>query len=203
MRSIRRSLSLAAVLMLVPAALVLSQPAPPRITGFRADAARAELDREAAVAAAVRPDSLRRHLRILTAEPHVAGTPADKATAEYVRQRMAAYGWDARIEAFPVYLNYPAEVRVDMVEPARETLAVRERGVPWDKDAYGGGAFDAFHGYGASGEVTAPVVYANYGDVDDLKKLALASEKVTEMLNGKQVRKVIVVPKKLVNVVIS
>jgi len=183
MRSIRRSLPLAAVLALVPAALVLSQPAPPRlpeslpvqppaITGFRTDAVPAELNREAAVASALRPDSLRRHLRILTAEPHVAGTPADKATAEYVRQRLAAYGWDARIEVFPVYLNYPAEVRVDLVEPARETLAVRERGVEWDKDAYGGGAFDAFHGYAASGEVTAPVVYANYGDVDDLKKLA-------------------------------
>jgi N-acetylated-alpha-linked acidic dipeptidase len=182
MRFIPRSLPLAAVLALVPAALALSQPPPPigmplptkppAITGFRTDAVTAELSREAAVASTLRPDSLRRHLRILTAEPHVAGTPADKATAEYVRQRLAAYGWDARIETFPVYLNYPAEVRVDLVEPARETLAVRERGVPWDKDAYGGAAFDAFHGYAASGEVTAPVVYANYGDVDDLKKLA-------------------------------
>ena len=34
--------------------------------------------------------------------------------------------------------------------------------------------FDAFHGYSASGDVTAQVVYANYGDVDDLAKLAAA-----------------------------
>ena len=145
---------------------------PPKVTGFSPAGAIDELNREAAAALIPKPDSLRRHLRVLTAEPHVAGTPADRATAEYVRDRLLAYGWDAKIEEIPVYLNYPVESRLELVEPARETLATRERGVPWDKDAYGGAAFDAFHGYSASGDVTAPVVYANYGDVDDLKKLA-------------------------------
>src|SRR6185436_6877020 len=45
-------------------------------------------------------------------------------------------------------------------------------GLEWDRTAYDKEAFGAFHGYGASGEVEADVVYANYGDVDDLKKLA-------------------------------
>jgi N-acetylated-alpha-linked acidic dipeptidase len=144
----------------------------PHLTGFAPGSARAEIERELAVDRVLKPDTLRRHLRILTATPHVAGTPADRATAEYVRDRLAAYGWSARIEEIPVYLNYPVASRLELVTPARETLAVRERGVPWDKDAYGAAAFDAFHGYSASGEVTAEVVYANYGDVDDLKKLA-------------------------------
>lgn len=146
--------------------------APARITGFRAVDAEAERAREAQVAATIRPDTLRRHLRLLTEEPHVAGTPADLKTAEYVRDRLAAYGWDARIEAVPVYLNYPGEARLELVEPTHEPLALREQGAAWDKDAFDEGAFTAFHGYGAAGEVTAPVVYANYGDVDDLKKLA-------------------------------
>ena len=48
-------------------------------------------------------------------------------------------------------------------------------------------------------KLTVPV-----GATDELlKQLALASEKVAEALDGKQVRKVILVPGKLVNVVIS
>ncbi len=143
----------------------------PTISGFRAADAAAERAREASIVAAIRPDTLRRHLRILTEVPHVAGTPADRATAEYVRNRLAAYGWDAKIEELPIYFNWPTESRLEMVEPIRQVLATREAGQPWDKDAYDGATFDAFHGYGASGDVTAPVVYANYGDVDDLKKL--------------------------------
>jgi N-acetylated-alpha-linked acidic dipeptidase len=147
---------------------------PAGLTGFDAAGAAAELAREAAAAALLRPDSLRRHLRILTAEPHVAGTPADRATAEYVRQRLAAYGWDAQIVEIPVWINYPKLSRLALVEPVQEKLAVRETGVPWDKDATAGAVFDAFHGYSASGDVTGAVVYANYGDVDDFGKLAAA-----------------------------
>jgi N-acetylated-alpha-linked acidic dipeptidase len=145
---------------------------PVRITGFRASEVEAERAREARVAATIRPDTLRRHLRLLTEEPHVAGTPADLRTAEYVRQRLEAYGWDARIEAVPVYLNYPRETRLELVEPTHEPLATCEQGTVWDKDASDEATFGAFHGYAAAGEVTAPVVYANYGDMDDLKKLA-------------------------------
>jgi N-acetylated-alpha-linked acidic dipeptidase len=148
--------------------------APTGLTGFDAAGAASELAREAAMSAQLRPDTLRRHLRILTEEPHVAGTPADRATAEYVRQRLAAYGWDARIVEIPVWLNYPVGSQLELVEPTREPLAVRETGVMWDKDAYAGNVFDAFHGYSATGDVTGQVVYANYGDVLDFNALAAA-----------------------------
>ena len=145
---------------------------PSGLTGFDATGAAAELAREASMAALMRPDTLRRHLRILTEEPHVAGTPADRATADYVRQRLTAYGWDAQIVEIPVWINYPKLSRLDIVEPVQQKLAVRETGVAWDKDATASGVFDAFHGYSATGDVTGQVVYANYGDVDDFAKLA-------------------------------
>ncbi|MEQ1832433.1 MAG: hypothetical protein ABL977_05200, partial [Candidatus Eisenbacteria bacterium] len=147
-----------------------AQP-PAGITGFDAAGAAAELAREAALVATLRPDTLRRHLRILTEEPHVAGTPADRATAEYVRQRLAAYGWDAQIVEIPVWINYPRSTTLELVEPVQEKLAVRETGTQWDKDAFAGSVFDAFHGYSASGDVSAQVVYANYGDVEDFNRL--------------------------------
>lgn len=145
--------------------------APVGITGFAPDSLAAQLAREARAARVIRPDSLRRHLRILTEEPHVAGTPADRATAEYVRQRLESYGWDAKLVEIPVWINYPKATELELLEPTRETLAVREQGLPGNKDAFSSSVFDGFHGYAASGEVQAQVVYANYGDVDDFRAL--------------------------------
>jgi N-acetylated-alpha-linked acidic dipeptidase len=171
-RSLAAALAVGAILLVAGAPASAPERAP--ITGFRPADSEAERARESDLECMIRPDTLRRHLRVLTEEPHVAGTPADRATAEYVLQRLKSYGWDAHLETVPVYLNYPAEVKLEMTEPdsARSALALREGGALWDKDAFDHGAFDAFHGYGASGEATAQVVYANYGDVDDLKKLA-------------------------------
>jgi len=174
-----------ALLLVLPVSLMAAAPParaqdapggqhpPVGLSGFAPDSVAGELAREARAAAVIRPDSLRRDLRLLTEEPHVAGTPGDRANAELVRARLAAYGWDARIVEIPVWLNYPRSVHVELVEPAPGgALAVRERGLPGDKDSHSAGVFDAFHGYGASGDVTAQVVYANYGDVDDFARLA-------------------------------
>src|SRR5205085_2917345 len=144
----------------------------PRLTGFAPADEPHELAHEAAAAAMLRPDTLRKHLRILTGRPHVAGTPADHATAEYVRARLAAYGWDTRIEEIPVWLNYPTEVSLELVAPRHESLSLREQGVAWDKDGWSSDAFGAFHGYSPSGEAEGEVVYANYGDIEDFRKLA-------------------------------
>ena len=159
------------LVMLVLLSLAVRAGAAP-ISGFRPADADSERSREARLAMMMRPDSLQRNLRVLTEEPHVAGTPGDRATAEMVLERFKRYGWDARIEAVPVYLNYPTKSDLELLEPRREELSLREHGAIWDKDAYDSTAFEGFHGYGAAGEVTAQVVYANYGDVEDFQKLA-------------------------------
>src|SRR5262249_28526863 len=58
------------------------------------------------------PVSAERHMKILAAEPHVAGTPEDYKTAQYVAQRFREAGLDTSIVEYKVWLNYPAEVSV-------------------------------------------------------------------------------------------
>jgi len=41
----------------------------------------------------------------------------DKATAEYVAQKFRAAGLDTEIVQYKVWLNYPAEISVDMTAP--------------------------------------------------------------------------------------
>ena len=66
------------------------------------------------------PDSklAEEHLRILTKAPHMAGTVEDKATADYVAQKFREAGLDTEIVEYKVWMNYPAEISVDLTAPA-------------------------------------------------------------------------------------
>ena len=121
------------------------------------------------------PASAREHLRKLTAEPHIAGTPEDYATAVYVRDQMRSFGLSAELKEYQVWLNYPkSDPVVELIAPRRERLSVREAVLRDDPDSASRKITPLFNGYAASGDVTAPLVYANYGLPPDYDALAKA-----------------------------
>jgi N-acetylated-alpha-linked acidic dipeptidase len=117
------------------------------------------------------PDSARRHLRVYTEEPHMAGTEQDHQTALYTRDRMREYGINANIVEYYVWLPYPKEISVEMIAPTPFKATLVEEGVPEDKDSYDTHATPIFNAYSASADVTAQLVYVNYGVPADYKKL--------------------------------
>ena len=147
-----------------------SSSAAPAIFGFR-DAA-AEQSTESRFLAV--PDSrlAEEHLRILTKVPHMAGTVEDRATADYVAQKFRSAGLDTQIVEYKVWMNYPAEIRVDMTAPAGIEMhgPTRERvdGDPYQDDPR---VVMPFNGMSPSGDAEAEVVYANYGTPEDFEKL--------------------------------
>lgn len=142
-----------------------------RLLGF-SESARAEYLRLEDLAAKVpMPARARELLRVLTEEPHVAGTPQDYDTAVYVRDRLRDLGIDAELVEYRVLLNYPTQVAARMTLPKEAPIPLREPGDVRDKDSFSHSAFPAFHGYGASGKAAGQVVYVNYGRPDDFKKL--------------------------------
>ncbi len=144
--------------------------APTSITGYR-DAS-TELSAEKTFLAAPSAELAKEHLRILTAAPHVAGSPEDKKTAEYVLQKYKEAGLDAYIQEYKIWMNLPAEIHVDVVAPegvvmhgpSREQVSAD----PYQDDPR---VVTAYNAYSPSGDVTADVVYANYGRPEDFKKL--------------------------------
>jgi N-acetylated-alpha-linked acidic dipeptidase len=144
------------------------------IDGFAGDAAVAERHWEEVFLSAPAPSAAREHLRQLTLEPHVAGTKEDYATAVYVRDQMRSFGLAAELKEYQVWLPYPkAPPVVELIAPRRESLPVREAVLPDDPTSSNPKITPLFNGYSASGDVTAPLVYANYGlpgDYDELKK---------------------------------
>src|SRR5687768_929178 len=157
--------------------LLLASPlaaAQTAIDGFSAERAQAQRRWEERFRAVPTPNSAREHLRILTREPHIAGTKADYDTAIYVRDQLRSYGIAAELEEYEVWLNYPNSPSiVELIASRRQRLNIQEPVVAGDPSSSHPNITPLFNGYAASGDVTAPVVYANYGlpnDYDDLKK---------------------------------
>ena len=144
------------------------------IDGFSAERAVAQRRWEEQFRAVPSPKSAREHLRILTLDPHIAGSKEDYATAVYVRDQLRSYGIAAELRQYDVYLNYPNTPPVlELITNKRQKLSVTEAAVPGDPTSTHPKIPPLFNGYSASGDVTAPVVYANYGlppDYEELKK---------------------------------
>lgn len=100
--------------------------------------------------------------KILTAEPHVAGSAGDRRTAEYVLKQFRSYGLDAEIEEFKVLDSEPREIKFQLLDPEKFSGPHPEY-VAEDPASTDHRASVAFNAYSGSGDVTSEVVYANYG----------------------------------------
>ena len=159
-----------------------AQPLGPvsEIFGFRDSAAESAIEARFLSA----PDSklAEVHLRILTQAPHMAGTVEDRQTADYVAQKFRDAGLDTEIVEYKVWMNYPAKISVDMTAPAGVSMHGPERehvqGDPFQDDSR---IVEPFSSMSPSGDVTADVVYANYGTPEDFEQL----QKLKVDLRGK------------------
>jgi N-acetylated-alpha-linked acidic dipeptidase len=160
-----------------PVAVLSQSSLSPNLDGFTPEGAAAERRWEEEFRAVPAPASAREHLRRLTAEPHVAGTKEDYATAIYVRDQIRSYGIPSELKEYEVLLPYPKQPGiVELVSPRRERLTVREAVITEDPSSSNPKIIPLFNGYSPSGDVTAPLVYVNYGlppDYDALKKLGV------------------------------
>ena len=121
------------------------------------------------------PVRIREAHAFLTDKPHMAGTPRDRELAEWTRDRFASFGLEeVQITTHEVLLPWPLEVSVEMTAPRSWRASMRED--PIDGDRYTqippAEAGLPYHAYAASGEVTAPVVYAGSGNPSDYDSLA-------------------------------
>ncbi|HEV8588631.1 MAG TPA: M28 family metallopeptidase [Pyrinomonadaceae bacterium] len=144
------------------------------IDGFARDASITQRNFEQQFRSVPSPANAREELRRLTSEAHIAGSPEDYATAIYVRDQMRGFGLHSELKEYQVLLPFPRTPSiVELFAPRRERLQVREDVLAQDPTSSSKKIVPLYNGYGASGDVTAPLVYANYGlpnDYDDLKK---------------------------------
>ena len=114
----------------------------------------------------------RTHLVAITSEPHVAGTPANEKVRDYVSEAMKAAGWEVNVYPYDLYLSKgPGESLVELVTPIRQPLNQQENILPEDPYSSNPNLWKGWNAYSGSGDVTAEIVYANYGTKADFEKL--------------------------------
>jgi N-acetylated-alpha-linked acidic dipeptidase len=114
------------------------------------------------------------HLKTLTAEPHLASTPEDHKTAEYVAQKFRAAGLDTEIVSYRVLMNQPKAVHVEAYNTSGKLLMSGPNREHVEGDALPDDprVVMPFNGSSGSGDITGEVVYANYGRLEDFDELA-------------------------------
>ncbi len=129
-------------------------------------------DLEKTFDAAIDPAEMGGWMKKMAAEPNHVGSAHDKANAEDTLARFKAWGWDARIETFKVLYPTPQKVSLDLLGKSRHKATLTERPVPGDAtSSRTRDELPAYVAFQGDGDVTAPVVYVNYGMPDDYKAL--------------------------------
>ncbi len=151
------------------------QRADQRAFGFTRERSSRQADLERQFVDLPSADRIRDAHRFLTDKPHIAGSDRDRELAEWTRDRFQAFGLeDVNITTHEVLLPWPEEVTIEMTAPKSWRASMREE--PIASDPYTNvspkEAGLPYHAYSASGDVTAPVVYAGSGNPADYDWLA-------------------------------
>ncbi|KAI8371702.1 uncharacterized protein BYT42DRAFT_520161 [Radiomyces spectabilis] len=120
-------------------------------------------------------ETVRDYLKTYTSQAHLAGTENDKRSAEWTRDQFNEFGLNATIETYWPMLNYPLKRRLALVsgpEELRYEASLREDVVDEDETSHNPDVIPTFHGYSKNGTAVGPVVYANYGRLEDFQYLA-------------------------------
>jgi N-acetylated-alpha-linked acidic dipeptidase len=159
---------LAVLLFVAPA--IGAQQNTTLLPGFTAAAAGAERMLEADAIA--RPDAARarEHSRVLSARTHVAGTPEQERTRDYVIAQMKAMGLETEVRRYDVFMPHPTAVQLWRVAPDAKELTLPEPPVAGDPESELA-QYPTVNGYSGTGDVTAEIVYVNYGLIEDYAQL--------------------------------
>src|SRR3954469_22941684 len=150
----------------VPASLLAQQP----LIGYAAANAAKERTLEANAINRPSPAAASAHSRELSKETHVAGTPAQARTRDYVIAQMKKWGMETEVRAYDVWMPRPVSVKASRVSPSPKEFALAEPPVAGDP-ASSLAQYPTVNGYSGEGDVTAEIVYVNYGLIEDYTQL--------------------------------
>ena len=116
--------------------------------------------------------NIRENMRRLSARPHNVGSPYDKDNAEWILAQFKQWGFDAHIETFDVLFPTPKERIVELVAPTKFRAKLQEPALPIDPTSnQTSEQLPTYNAYSVDGDVTAPLIYVNYGTREDYEEL--------------------------------
>ena len=141
-------------------------------TGFTASDWKNQLATEEVFTNLIDDTRFKIHLKELTKKPHVAGSKANNDVIDYIAKSMNNAGLAVKKYPYDIYMSKaPGESYLEIVQPKRQPLSMKEDIVEGDPFSEDEDLWKGWNAYSGSGEVTAEVVYANYGRKEDFEKL--------------------------------
>ena len=141
--------------------------------GYSTETSQTERQWEEKMRAIPDPKNLRAYMERLSAHPHNVGSPYDKDNAEWMLSKFRQFGLDAQIESFTVLYPTPKERLVQLVDGGPPfTAKLQEPPLPEDPTSnQTAEQLPTYNAYSIDGDVTAPLVYVNYGLPEDYEVL--------------------------------
>ncbi len=142
-----------------------------KITGFTDKNIDRQLNVEKTFDQNLDKDNIGKTIKILSAKPHHLGSPGDKENAEYILNLYKEWGWDASIETFFVLFPTPKTRVLEMISPTTYKAVLKEPALNEDATSGQSGQLPTYNAYSADGDVTADLVFVNYGLPQDYEVL--------------------------------
>jgi N-acetylated-alpha-linked acidic dipeptidase len=163
----------AAFLLVAPLALHPATDDAPALRGFDPDSQAQEIKWEQQARALPDAARLGEFIRKFSSQAHLAGTPQSKQTAEGILAQLREAGLDASIERFEALLPTPKSRTLEITTPVKLRLKLDESPIAGDPGSSTPGMVPPYNAYSADGNITAPLVYANYGQPEDYDVLTM------------------------------
>ena len=171
----RRLLAVLSIFGLLSSQLLAQAPSTASnepLLGFTAQSSADERGWEQKFKAIPSPQLMREYMQRMSARPHHVGSPYDKDNAEWILKQLQSWGWDAKIEQFDVLFPTPLTRVLEMTEPTRFTAKLEEPTLAVDPTTgQKSEQLPTYNSYSPDGDVTAPLVFVNYGVVADYEEL--------------------------------
>lgn len=117
-------------------------------------------------------ENIGHYIKEFSSKPHHLGSEAGKEVAFKLNDLFKSYGWNSQIETFYVLFPTPVERKLELLSPVKFSATLKEPAVPGDATSGQQGQLPTYNVWGADGDVTAPLVFVNYGLPADYKELA-------------------------------
>jgi N-acetylated-alpha-linked acidic dipeptidase len=167
-----RKLAACLTLLATSAYAVDVTPAAP-LRGYTPEHSATEVQWEQKFRAMPDQAKLRENLKRLSARPHHVGSPYDKDNAEWLLAQLKSYGLDAKIEEFEALFPTPKSRKLELLGPTKFEATLQEPALAVDPTSdQKAEQLPTYNAYSADGDVTAPIVYVNYGAPSDYEQLA-------------------------------
>jgi N-acetylated-alpha-linked acidic dipeptidase len=106
----------------------------------------------------------------MTEHPTLVGSDWEWWNVQYSLAELRSYGLEPELKTYYVYMSLLKSVQVEMMAPTVYAARTKESPFPWQEHFED--VVDGYIAYSPPGDVTADLVYVNYGVPEDYARLA-------------------------------